>query len=64
MRALVEFACEVDARQYRQEHNTGGWIFAPEDCGKVILFPPEMPPSQIFNHPITRGRSGLLIGSN
>lgn len=63
MRALLEFDCEVDARQYRHEKNTGGWIFVPEDRGKVILFPPEMPPAHIFNHPISRGRSGLLIGS-
>lgn len=63
MRVFLEFECELEARQYRHENGTGGWIFVPEDYGKVVLFPPDLPPSSIFEHPMSRGRSGHLIGS-
>ena len=63
-----QFASEQDAREYRHEHGTGGWIFASEASGVVVLFPPHMPPSCIMAHPLTRGfvtgrrLSGKLIG--
>lgn len=31
--------------------------------GQTVLFPPEVPAIDIFFHPITRGRSGELIGA-
>jgi hypothetical protein len=59
-----------DARDYRHEHGTGGWIFAPEvteptfyPAHECILFPPEFTPTGIFNHPFTKGRSGQLIAN-
>ena len=60
---LIEFPTAQEARNYRYEYGTGGWIFAPEDGSPSILFPPEVPPIGIFHHPITKGRSGDLIGS-
>lgn len=62
MQTFRTFSSEQQARDYRYEHGTGGWIFVP-DAGEVTLFPPEMPPAQIMNHPMTRGQSGRLIGS-
>lgn len=50
------------ARDYRHTHGTGGWIFVDDITGGATLFPPEMPPSAIFHHAITRGKSGNLIG--
>jgi hypothetical protein len=57
-----------DARKYRHEHGTGGWIFSPEKDGSqfypfhdCILFPPSFTPSQICVHPFTKGRGGKLI---
>jgi hypothetical protein len=60
---FLVFPNKEEARQYRHDNGTGGWIFDPEDNQGVVLFPPEIPPSQILNHPITRGRTGHLIGS-
>ena len=59
------FATADQARTFRHEHGTGGWIFdgTDADAGLVILFPPDMPPARIFRHPFTAGRSGRLIGS-
>ena len=57
------FATNQDARDYRYANGTGGWIFAPEDGSESILFPPEMTPSAICNHPMTKGRSGALIAN-
>lgn len=62
MTTLLMFDTAQEARTYRHEYGTGGWIFVPEDGGQVILFPPELPPISIFRHPITNGRSGDLIG--
>lgn len=62
MQVFRTFATVQQARDYRHEHGTGGWIFAPEN-GPAILFPPEIPPSQIFNHPFTRGQSGRLLAN-
>ena len=63
METITLFKTEADARKHRHQHGTGGWIFSPEDGGDVLLFPPSYPPTKVFNHPITKGRSGLLIGS-
>ena len=69
METLLMFATSQQARDYRREHGTGGWIFQPTDTENAhynwhqcVLFPPSMPPAQIFNHPITKGRMGKLIG--
>lgn len=51
------------ARDYRHANGTGGWIFVSDADGSAILFPPNMSPSGIFNHEMTRGKSGRLIGS-
>lgn len=72
MRKIIEFTTSQEARDYRHENGTGGWIFEPEnetlpriDCqyGWSILFPPDMAPIDIFRHPLTVGRSGRLIGA-
>ena len=52
-----------DARDYRYQHGTGGWIFSSAASGQAILFPPHITPSTIFHHPLTKGRTGRLIGS-
>ena len=64
------FATLQDARNYRHDNGTGGWIFHPENDSTAIyplhqsiLFPPEFTPNSIFNHPFTRGRNGKLIGT-
>lgn len=49
------------ARAYRKENGTGGWIFSNPTM--TVLFPPEFTPSAIFNHPVTKGHEGKLIGS-
>lgn len=61
MQILKLFPDAERAREHRKDHGTGGWIFDGE--GLVILFPPDITPSGIFNHPVTKGRSGRLIGS-
>lgn len=63
MQTFRTFPTAQAARDYRYEHGTGGWIFEPDDGADVILFPPEVYPRAILNHPFTRGRSGRLIGS-
>ena len=60
METFRTFSSEQEARDYRHTNGTGGWIFC--DDGLVILFPPEYPPVEIFRHPLTRGKSGRLIG--
>jgi hypothetical protein len=69
MNQYFTFPNEQDARDYRHEHGTGGWIFVPENdkpafypFHDVILFPPEFTPSAILKHPFTKGRTGKLIG--
>jgi len=57
-----EFPNAQAARDYRHTNGTGGWIFEANGTGAVYLFPPEMTPSAIFRHPLTRGLSGRLIG--
>lgn len=49
------------ARQYRYTAATAGWIFTNDEM--TVLFPPDVTPSAIFNHPVTKGRKGQLIGS-
>lgn len=69
METIIMFDTEQQARDYRYRNGTGGWIFKPENEGlchyhhtQSILFPPSYTPSMIFNHPIAKGRIGLLIG--
>jgi len=62
METLLTFLTAQEAREYRHEHGTGGWIFAPEDGSPSVLFPPDMTPTGILRHPMSRGRSGELIG--
>lgn len=61
---FLTFYSEQDARTYRHEQGTGGWIFAPEDPGFAVLFPPRYSPSMIFHHPMVRGMTGNLIGNS
>lgn len=63
VKKYLVFNTTQEARDYRHENGTGGWIFAPENGGEVVLFPPEMAPTQIFNHQLTKGLSGQLIGA-
>ncbi len=70
MQTIRLFDTAQAARDYRHQHGTGGWIFQPEaapgsPCAETqsILFPPELTPSAIFHHPLTRGRTGRLIGN-
>ena len=58
------FTTSQDARTYRHHHGTGGWIFEPDNGGKSVLFPPYITPIGIFNHQITKGVSGRLIGAS
>lgn len=64
-RILIEFNCAQAARDYRHAAGCGGWIFSPENkAEKTVLFPPGVYPAEIFNHPITKGRAGDLIGAS
>lgn len=62
-RVYRHFKSKADAMAYRHEHGTGGWIFVPEAEGETILFPPDMTPTAILRHRLTRGLSGELVGS-
>ena len=63
MQKLLVFNTLQEARDYRHEHGTGGWIFEAEDNLGSVLFPPDVYPFAIFHHPITKGRTGTLIGN-
>jgi len=63
MNTYLEFDTAQEARSYRHEHGTGGWIFVDDDTGKAIIFPPYMTPTSIFHHQLTKGKSGDLIGA-
>lgn len=63
MQAFRTFASAQAARDYRHKYGTGGWIFEDESSGESVLFPPEMTPSAIMIHPMTKGKIGNLIGS-
>ena len=63
MNTYLEFNNLQSAREYRHANGTGGWIFADEETGKAILFPPEFCPFAIFHHWITKGRTGELVGA-
>jgi len=63
MKTFRTFTSKQAARDYRHENGTGGWIFAPDDSPESILFPPDMTPTDIFNHVLTEGKSGDLLGS-
>ncbi|NCC40363.1 MAG: hypothetical protein EOM21_13075 [Gammaproteobacteria bacterium] len=62
MRTYHEFPSLQEAAQYRQKAQTGGWIFAPDTGEQVWLFPWPMTPREIMQHPLTRGRSGQIVG--
>lgn len=62
MQTFLSFPNAQDARTYRRDHGTGGWIFVSEQTGVATIFPPDMTPTAIFHHPIARGQSGDLIG--
>ncbi|MEI7902548.1 MAG: hypothetical protein WCK89_20050 [bacterium] len=55
---LITFTTMQEARDYRHANGTGGWIFAGHEL--VVLFPPDVSPTGIFNHPLTRGHWGVL----
>ena len=63
METFRTFGSVIEAREYRYNNGTGGWIFAEDNDGIVILFPPDHYPSAIFTHPLTKGRNGRLIGN-
>jgi hypothetical protein len=60
---LIVFDALEEAREWRCKRGVGGWIFVFENEGLAVLFPPHMPPTAIFLHPLTKGHSGRLIGS-
>src|SRR6185436_995384 len=49
---LRVFTTRQEARTYRHEHGTGGWIFVDDATGAATLFPPDVTPSGIFHHPL------------
>lgn len=63
MQTFRVFATLQEARDYRHQHGTGGWIFECEATREATIFPPEMPPTAILHHPLTRGKTGNLIGA-
>lgn len=67
MQTIRYMANEQEARDYRHNHGTGGWIFVVDGpvipLYRAILFPPDMTPHNIFHHPATKGFTGRLIGS-
>jgi len=72
MQTFRTFPTAQAARDYRHEHGTGGWIFEPEakpdtlehfTWTESILFPPDYSPIMIFNHPMTKGRTGQLLSN-
>jgi hypothetical protein len=62
MQTFRTFTTAQEARDYRHEHGTGGWILVPERDAPVVLFPPDMTPTAILRHPFSRGVTGELIG--
>jgi hypothetical protein len=62
-RSFHVFASLVEARAYRHEHGCGGWIFQDDATGEATIFPPDMTPTAILQHPLARGRTGNLIGN-
>jgi hypothetical protein len=57
------FKSAQEARDYRHNHGTGGWIFVPDDGAEASLFPPHMSPTAIIHHDLTTGRSGPLLAN-
>lgn len=60
---ILIFVNAAEAREYRHEHGTGGWIFDDTTANAAILFPPFMSPSAIFHHFSVRHHEGTLIGN-
>lgn len=63
MKAFYMFSTSQSAREYRFANGTGGWIFEDEETREAVLFPPDVTPIAIFNHPLTRGKKGRLLAS-
>lgn len=61
MKTFLQFQTAQEARDYRRSTGCGGFIFEDESTGHAWIFPPDMTPSAIFLHPITRDRGGVLI---
>ncbi len=58
---ILSFVSLQQARDYRHQNGTGGWIFENEATKVAVLFPPYMAPISIFHHPMTRGCTGRLV---
>ena len=63
MKTFRTFKTTQEARDYRHQNGTGGWIFSPIDNSDSILFPPEFTPTAIVNHPTTCGKTGFLFAN-
>jgi hypothetical protein len=71
MLTFHSFDTVQDARDYRHNNGTGGWIFVADNAPAnrhytvpaIILFPPEMMPTAILHHPLTKGLSGNLLAN-
>jgi hypothetical protein len=57
------FKTAQQARDYRHNNGTGGWIFVNGKTETAMLYPPHMTPIEIFHHDTTRHQSGALIGN-
>jgi len=62
----IQFTLLTQAKAYRYNNNTGGWIFAPThgDIFNCILFPADMSPADIKRHKLTAYREGELVGNS
>ena len=62
-RSTHHFDNEAEAIQYREDHGTGGWIFACADKGEATIFPPNMTPTDILKSGMTSQSGGRFIGA-
>lgn len=56
------FDTSEEAIAYRDDHGTGGWIFACSDKNSGTIFPPRMTPSDILATGRTSSMGGRFIG--
>jgi hypothetical protein len=63
MQTFQTFPTLQAARDHRHATGCGGWIFEDEATGEAVIFPPDMTPTAILRHGMTRGKSGNLIGN-
>lgn len=61
MKTYRTFDTAEEAKTYRREHGTGGFILVCEKTDAAILFPPDMTPTPIMLHPLARGITGTLL---